>query len=168
MPQHLRPKDKTHPPRQGREIQKEVHRRRVKKSKSTDRLTIIPAPSASLISGATDCGGEGAVLVLASSRLEESELAFADSWLKLVDASTDSEDSEYVNDHCESQEDEDEEGEDEDDKDVDDNDDEDKLEQHEENGNLSSGWGAQKRIGYWFPESQPLILTITPGHTQSS
>jgi len=38
----------------------------------------------------------------------------------------------------------------------------------EENGNLSSGWGAQKPMGYEFPESPLLILTVTPGHTQSS
>jgi len=51
---------------------------------------------------------------------------------------------------------------------MDDEDDEDKLEQHEENENLPSLWGAQKPIGYGLPESQPSILTITLRHTQSS
>jgi len=74
--------------------------------------------------------------------------------------STDSQDGEYVNEHSHSQQDEDEDGEDEDDE-------KNKLEQHEENGNLSSSWEAQKLIGYGLPESHPLILTITPGYTQS-
>jgi len=73
-----------------------------------------------------------------------------------------------VNDHSQSEEDEDEEGEDRHDEDVDDEDTEDQLEKHKENGNLSSGWGAQKRIGYGFPEPELLILTIARGHTQSS
>ena len=67
MSQHQWPKDKTRPPRQGPEIQKEVPCGRVMKSKSKDRLTIIQAPSASLICGATESGGGGAVLVPASS-----------------------------------------------------------------------------------------------------
>jgi len=41
------------------------------------------------------------------------------------------------------------------------------LEQEVENKNLSSGWGAQRSIRYGFCEPQPLILTVTPGHTQS-
>jgi len=147
MPQHQWPKDKTPPPRRGPEIQKEVCSGRVKKSKSKDRLSIIPAPSASLISGATESGGGGAVLVPTSSRLEVSELALADSGRQLADDSTDSQDGEHVNDHSQSEEDVDTEGEDEDDKDVDNEDNEYKLEQHEENENLSSGWGAQKPDG---------------------
>jgi len=167
MPQQPWPKDKTHPPRRGTEIQKEVLTGHVKKSKCKDRLTIIPAPSASRICGATESGGVGPVLVLASLRLEGSELATAHSGRQLADVSTNSQDGEYVNDHSQSEKNEDKEGEDEGNKDVDNEDKENKLEQHEENGNLSSGSGAQKLIGYGYPESQPLILTITPGHTQS-
>ena len=64
-------------------------------------------------------------------------------------------------------EDEDKEGEDEDNEDVDNENKEDELE-HEENENHSSGRRAQKPIGYGFPELQPSILTITPGHTRGS
>jgi len=102
------------------------------------------------------------------SRLKVLELALAHSGWQLADESTDSQDCEYVDVQSQSVDDKDEEGEDEDDEDVDDEDDEDEMEQHEVNGNLSSGWGVQKLIGYGFPESQPLILTITHGHTQSS
>jgi len=150
MPQHQQPKDKTHPPRQGTEIQKEIRSEPVKKSKYKDRLTIIPAPSASLISGATESDGGSTVLVPASSRLKVSEPALAESGRQLADDSTDSQDGEYVNDHSQSEEVEDEEGEDEDDEDVDDMDDEDEMEQHEENGNLLSGWGYRNRWGIGF------------------
>ena len=67
MPQHQQLKAKTPPPREGTEIQKEVRSFCVKKSKSKDMLSIIPAPSVSLISGVTESGGGGAVFVLASS-----------------------------------------------------------------------------------------------------
>jgi len=137
MPQHQRPKDTTHPPRHGTQIQKEVHSGRIKKSKSKEMLTIIPAPSASLISGVTECDGGGTVLVPASSQLEVLEPALADSRPQLVDDCTDSQDGQYVNDHSQSENDEDEKGQDKDDKDVDDENDENKLEQHVENGNLS-------------------------------
>jgi len=79
MPQNLWRKDKTHPPREGTEIQKEVCSGRVEKSKSKDMLSIILVPFASLISGVTESGGEGAGLVLALSRLEVSELALVDN-----------------------------------------------------------------------------------------
>ena len=140
----------------------------VKKSKSKERLTIIPAPSASGISGATESGGGGAVLVPGSSQRKVSELALTYSWWHVADDSTDSQDGEYVNDHSQSEEDKDKEGEDEENEDMDDEDDKDKLKQHEENANLLSGWVAQKPIRYGYPESQPFILTITLGHTQSS
>jgi len=45
---------------------------------------------------------------------------------------------------------------------------EEELEQGEKNENLSSGWGAQRSIWYGFREPQPSILTVTPGHAQSS
>jgi len=142
MPQHQLPKDKTHPSREGTDIQKEAYSGRVKKSKSKDRLTIIPAPSVSLISGATESSQGGAILVLASSQLEVSELALADSKQQLADNGTDLQDGEYGNHHSQSEENEDEKDEDEDNKDVDNKDNEDELEQHQMNGNLSSGWGA--------------------------
>ena len=51
---------------------------------------------------------------------------------------------------------------------VEEEEEEEELEQGEENQNLSSGWGAQRSIRCGFREPQPSILTVTPGHTQSS
>ena len=51
---------------------------------------------------------------------------------------------------------------------MNDENDQDELEQHKKNGNLLSGWGAQKLIRYGFPELQPSIHTITPGNMKSS
>ena len=160
MAQHQRAKNKTRRARQDTEIQKKVHSGQVEKSKSTDKLTITLVPSISLISGATESGGGGVVLEPSSSQLEVLELALADSERQPVDDSDDSQDGEYVNDESQVEKTEEEEEEEEEE-------DDDELEQHE-NGNLSSGWGAQRPIGNAFPESQPSILTITSGHTQSS
>ena len=67
MPQHQQPKDKTCPPRPGTEMQNAVSSGRIKKSKSQEGSTIIPAPSASPISGVTEWDGASAVLVPALS-----------------------------------------------------------------------------------------------------
>jgi len=112
MPQHQWPNHKTRLPRRGREIQKEVCSGCVKKSKYKERLTIIQSPSTSLISGATESGGEDAILVQALSQLKLSDLALLDSRRQLAHDSTDSEESEYVNDHSQCEVDYDEEGED--------------------------------------------------------
>ena len=93
----------------------------------------------------------------ALSRPEVQEPVLVDSGRQSMDNSIDSRDGEY-----EDNDDSEEETE------VDEVEEEEELEQREENENLSSGWGAQRSIGYRFPESQPSILTITPGHTQSS
>jgi len=63
--------DRTRLSRQGRQIHKEVSSGRVQKSRSRDRLTIIPTPLASRPSGSTE--SRGTSLVLASSRLEVPE-----------------------------------------------------------------------------------------------
>jgi len=153
IPQHQRPKDKTCRPRRCTEIKKDVHSRCVKKSKSKERLTIILAFSASLISRATESDRGGAILVPDSSRLEVSEPAPADSWRQLADDCTDLQDGESENNHNQGEKNEEQEGEDEDNEDVDNEDDEDKFEQHEDNGNVSLDWGVQKLIRYGFSES---------------
>ena len=153
--------DRTRPSRQGRQIQREVRSGRVRKSRSRDRLTIIPTPLASRPSGSTESRGTG--LVLASSRLEVPEPILVDSGRPSADDSIDSQDGEYEEYNGQSAETEVDEVEEEEEEEE-----EEELEQGEENENLSSGWGAQRSIRYGFREPQPSILTVTPGHTQSS
>ena len=81
-----------------------------------------------------------------------------DSRRQSADDSIDSQDGEYEDNDDQSEEE----------TEVDEVEEEKELEQYEENENLSSGWGVQRSIGYRFPELQSSILTITPGHTQSS
>ena len=149
--------DRTRPSRHARQTQREVRGGRVRKSRSRDGLTIIPTPLASRASGRTE--SRGTVPVPASSRLEVLEPVTVDSGRRSADDSIDSQDGEYEDRDGQSEESQEDEGEEEE---------EDELEGREENENLSSGWGAQRSTGYGFPESQPSILTITPGHTQSS
>ena len=52
--------------------------------------------------------------------------------------------------------------------DEDDQDDENGVEMRADDEDLSAHWGAQRPIGNEFLSSQPLILTITAGHTQAS
>ena len=47
-------------------------------------------------------------------------------------------------------------------------DDEDVLEPGADDEDLSADWGAQRPVENEFPSSQPLIITITPRHTQTS
>jgi len=155
--------DRTHPSRQGRQIQREVRSGRVQKSRSRDRFTIIPTPLASRPSGSTE--SRGTSLVLASSRLEVQEPILVDSGRRSADDSIDSQDGEYEDYNGQSEEtkvDEVEEEEEEEEEEAE------ELEQGEENENLSSGWGAQRSIWYGFREPQSSILTVTPGHRQSS
>jgi len=149
--------DRTRPSRQSRQIQREVRSGRVRKSKSRDRLTIIPTPLASRPSGSTE--SRGTSLVLASSRLEVPDPILVDSGPPSADDSIDSQDGEYEDYNGQSEETEVDEVEEEE---------EEELEQGEENENLSSGWGAQRSIRYGFREPQPSIFTVPPGHTQSS
>ena len=47
-------------------------------------------------------------------------------------------------------------------------DDEDVLEPGADDEDLSADWGAQRLVENDFLSSQPSIITITPGHTQTS
>ena len=47
-------------------------------------------------------------------------------------------------------------------------DDKDVLEQGADDEDLSADWGAQRPVKNEFLSSQPSIITITPGHTQTS
>ena len=159
--------DRTRPSRQGRQIPREVRSGRVWKSRSRDRLTIIPTPLAFRPSRSTASSGTG--LVLASSRLEVPEPILVDSWRPSADDSIDSQDGEYEDYNGQSEETEvDEVEQEEEEEEEKEEKEEEELEQGEENENLSSGWGAQRSIWYGFHEPQPSILTVTPGHTQSS
>jgi len=97
--------------------------------------------------------------VLASSRLLVPEPILVDSGRPSADDSIDSQDEEYEDYNGQSEETEVDEEEEEE---------EEELEQAEENEILSSGCRASRSIPYGFREPQPLILTVTPGHTQSS
>jgi len=152
--------DRTRPSRQGRQMQREVRSGRVQKSRSRDRLTIIPTPLASRPSGSTESRGTG--LVLASSRLEAPEPILVDSGRPSADNCIDSQDGEYEDYNGQSEETQVDEVEEEEEEE------EEEIEQGEENENLSLGWGAQRSIQYGFREPQPSILTVTPLHTQSS
>ena len=160
--QQRRPKaDKTRSSRQGKQIQKEVRSGRVRKSRSRDSLTIIPTPHVSRASGSTEGGGTD--LVQASSRLEVPEPVLVDSGRRSADDITDdSQDGDYEDYDGQSEDTEVDEVEEEYEYE------EEELEHGEENENASSGWGAQRPIEYGFPETQPTILTVTPGRTQSS
>ena len=153
--------DRTRSLRQGRTIQTEVRSGGVRKSRSRDRLSIIPTPLASRPSGSTESRGTG--LVLASSRLEVPEPTLIDSGRPLADDSIDSKDREYEDYNGQSKEiDMDEVGEEEEEEEKEEE--EEDLEDGEENENLSSGCGAQRSIRYRVREPQPSILTVTPGH----
>jgi len=138
--------DRTRPSRQGRQIQREVRSGRVRKSRSSDRLTIIPTPLASRPSGSTESRGTG--LVLASSRLEVPEPILVDSRRPSADDSIHSQDGEYedYNGQSEEAEVDEVEEEEEEEEEEDEEEEEEELEQGEENENLSSGWGAQRSI----------------------
>jgi len=84
---------RTRPSRQGRQIQREVRSGRVRKSRSGNRLTIIPTALASRPSGSTESRGTG--LVLASSRLEVPEPIIVDSGRPSADDSIDSQGGQY-------------------------------------------------------------------------
>jgi len=144
---------------QGRQIEREVRSGHVRKSRARDRLTIIPTPLASHPLGSPE--SRGTALVLASSRLDVPEPILEDSGRPSADDSIDSQEGEYedYNDQSEETEVDEEEEEEEE---------EEELEQGGGKEHLSSGWGAQRSIQYRFRETQPLIIAVTPGHTQSS
>ena len=126
--------DRTCPSRQGRQIQREVRSGRVRKSRSRDRLTIIPTPLARA-SGPTESRVTGRVPALLRPEVQEPILV--DSGRQSADDSIDSQDGEYEDNDDQSEEE----------TEVDEVEEEEELEQREENENLSSGWGAQRSIG---------------------
>jgi len=108
--------DRTRLSTQGRHIQREVRSGRVRKSRSGDRLTIIPTPLASRPSGTTESRGTG--IVLASSRLEVPEPIILDSGRPSADNSIDSQGGQYEDYNDQSEETEVDEVEEEDEVDV--------------------------------------------------
>jgi hypothetical protein len=102
------------------------------------------------------------VLGPTSSRLQIAEPALADDGQQSADDSIDSHDGEYEENDGQSEESEEEEngenGEN----------DEDSLELGADDEDVSAHWGAQRPSRNEFLNSQPSILTITPGHTQTS
>jgi hypothetical protein len=162
--------DRTRTLRQGRQIQRGVRGGRVQKSRSRDSLTIVAPPPASLTTESTVSRRRGAVLGPTSSRPQTAEPALSDNGQQSADDSIDSRDGEYEDNDGQSEASEEEEhGE----NDENDEDDEDVVELGADDEDLSEHWGAQRPIGNEFLSSQssiaqPSILTITPGHTQTS
>ena len=116
-------------------------------------------PLGSRPSGSTESRGAG--LVLASSRLEVPQPILVDSRRPSAHDSIDSQDGEYEDYNGQSEETEVDEVEEEEEE-------EEELEQGEDNENLLSDWRAQRSIWYGFRETQPSILTVTPGLTLSA
>jgi len=97
------------------------------------------------------------VLELASSPLEVAQplLNHRQQVLESANESLDSNDGEYEGNDGQSEVSEESEEENE-------------LGQHGDDKDHQSAWGAQRQMGHKFPSSQPSILTIAPGNTQSS
>jgi len=87
---------------------------------------------------------------------------WADDGEQPADDSMDSDDGEY-----EDNDDQSELSEEEEDNENGEND-EDVLEPGADDEDLSTDWGAQRPVENEFPSSQPSIITITPGHSQTS
>ena len=146
--------DRTRPSRQERQRRREARRGRVQRSQSRDRLTIISPTLESVAAGSmVSRRGNG----LASSRLEIQEPVPDNSEQDLASAgdSIDSHDGEYEGNNSQSEESRESQEENE-------------LGQHEDDEDQFAGLGGQRRIRHGFYNSQPSILTITPGNTQSS
>ena len=177
MPQQRRAMaDRTRTSRQGRQVQRGVRGGRVRKSRSGDRSTIAAPRPASLTAESTVSRTRGAMQGLTPSRPQIAEPAPADDGQQLADDgqqladdghqsaddSIDSDDGEYEDNDGQSEVSEEEEngenGED----------DEDVLEPGADDEDLSADWGAQRPVENEFLSSQPSIITITPGHTQTS
>ena len=168
--------DRTRSLRQGRQVQREVGRGRVQKSRSGDGSTIAALHLASLTAGSTVSRTSGAMQGPIPSRPQIAEPALADDGQQLADDgqqwaddgqqpaddSMASDDGEYENNDGQSRVSEEEEN------GENDEDDEDVVEMGADDEDLSAHWGAQRPIGNKFLSSEPLILTITSGHTQAS
>jgi len=150
--------DRTRSSRQERQRRGEVLRGRFQRSRARDRLTIIPSPSVESVTAGSAVGRRrDGVLELASSRVEVPEpvLNHRQQVLESANEILDSNDGEYEGNDGQSEESEECEQENE-------------LSQHGDDTDHQSAWGAQRPIGREFLSSQRLILTITPGNTQSS
>jgi len=150
--------DRTRSSREERQRQREVLRGHFWRSGSRDRLTIITSPSVeSVTAGSAEGRRRDGVLELASSRLEVPEpvLNHREQVLESANDSLDSNDGEYEGHDGQSEESKESEKENE-------------LSQHGDDTDHQSAWGAQIPIGHEFLSLQRLILTITPGNTESS
>ena len=181
MPQQPRAKtDRPRTSRQGRHVEREVHRGRVRKSRSGDRSTIAAPRPASLTAGSTVSSTSGAMHGLTPSRPQIAEPALADDGQQLADDGQQlADDGQYWADDGQQPADD---SMDSYDGAYEDNDGQSKVSEEEENGendedvvelgaddeDLSAHLGAQRPIGNEFLSSQPSILTITPGYTQAS
>jgi len=175
--------DRTRSSRQGRQGQREVREGRVWKSRSGDGSTIAAPRAASLTAGSTVRRTRGAMEVLTPSRPQIAEPALADDGQQLADDgqqwaedgqqwaedgeqpaddSINSDDGEYEDNDGQSEVSEEEE-----DNENGEND-EDVLEPGADDEDLSADWGAQRPVENEFLSSQPSIITITPGHSQTS
>jgi len=111
------------------------------------------------------------VLELASSRLKVPEpvLNHRQQVLESANESLVSNDGEYEGNDGQSEESEESEQESEEsEQESEESEQENELSQHGDDTDHQSAWGAQRPIGHEFLSSQPSILTITPGNTQSS
>ena len=161
--------DRTRSSRQGRQVQREVHGGRVRKSRSGDGSTIAAPRPASLTAGSTVSRTKEAMEGPTPSRPQIAEPALAEAWQQLaddgqqpVDDSMDSDDGEYEDNDGQSEVSEEEE-----DNENGEND-EDVLEPGADDEDLSADWGAQRPVENEFLSSQPSIITITPGNSQTS
>jgi len=150
--------DRTRSLRQERQRQRVVLHRPFQRSGCRDRLTIIPSPSVVSVTAGSAVGRRrDGVLELASSRLEVPEpvLNYRQQVLESANESLNSNDGDYEgNDgQCEESKESNEENE---------------LSQHGDDKDHQSAWGARRPIRREVLSSKRVILTITPGNTQSS
>ena len=184
MPQQRRAMaDGTRASRQGRQVQQEVRGGRIRKSRSGEGSTIAAPLPASLTAGSTVSRTRGAMNGPTPSRPQIAEPPLADDGQQLADDrhqladdvqqwaddgqqpaddSMASDEGEYEDSDDQSgvseEEEQGENGED----------DENVLEPGADDEDLSADWGAQRPVENQFLGSQPSIITITPGHTQTS
>ena len=168
--------DRTRSSSQGRQVEREVCGKRVWKSISRDGSTIAAPRPASLTVGSTvsrtRCAMEGPTPSLAKivepaladdgQQLADDGQQWADDKEQPADDSIDSDDREYEDNNGQSEVSEEEE-----DNENGEND-EDVLEPGVDDEHLSADWGAQRPVENEFLSSQPSIITITPGNSQTS
>ena len=161
--------DRTCASRQGWQVQREVCGGRIRKSRSGEGSTIAAARPASLTAGSTVSRTRDAMEGPTPSRSQIAEPALADDGQQLADDGQQpaedgmaSDNGEYDDNDGQSEVSE-EEGNGENGED-----DENVLEPGADDEDLSADWGAQRPVENEFLSSQPSIITITPGHTQTS